>query len=88
MYTRWRRDSFSIRQHLHFRSLAGHHPLQCCKRLLHSRLQLASVTSTEWINRICFAHSVAPTDASNPPAITTPDGYTDAPRESRYLAFG
>ena len=32
--------------------------------------------------------SVAPTDAANPPVITTLDGYTDARRESRYLAFG
>ncbi len=44
--------------------------------------------ATEASFEILETARVAPTRASNPPAITTPDGYTDARRESRYLAFG
>ena len=44
--------------------------------------------NTEARKQICETTRVAPTGASNAPAISPPDGYTDARRESRYLAFG
>ena len=37
---------------------------------------------------LCVTTFVAPTDAANPPVIKTPEGHTDARRESQYLAFG
>ena len=57
-------------------------------RCFSAQMLASSVWSTEVVCEIPLTTPVAPTDASNPPANTTLDGYTDARRESRYLAFG
>jgi hypothetical protein len=46
------------------------------------RFQRQSISPTQ-LNDFENVAPVAPTDAANPPAITTPDGYTDARREWR-----